>query len=229
MKRILPYLAIAALLTAAVMLAMRLAAPGSLDDGDVAMRLVQSVGMVALISAGVAGAFATRPGHAIRDLLIWAAIIMVLMAGYSLRGDFAMVGGRILGELAPSRAQGEPGQAQTIRRNQDGHFYIVAEVDTQPVLFLVDTGATMVALSRDDAERIGIDTGALRFTLRFETAAGTSSGAPVHIDTLELGGITLADVDAVVMIERGQSLLGMSVLNRLAAVEIRGDELVLRP
>lgn len=229
MRRWLPHLAIAALVTAAVLIAMRYAAPGSLDQGDTAMRLVQAVGVIVLISGGLVSAIATRPGHAVRDLAIWVGIGMVLLAGYSLREDFATIGGRMAGNLVPARAQGETGGAQTIRRNADGHFYIVADVDHRPVLFLVDTGASMVALSRADAERAGIDTAALRFTQPVQTASGRSSAAPVRLRSLRLGGLELRDVDAMVMIDGSQSLLGMSALNRLSGVEIRGDELVLRP
>lgn len=229
MKRWLPHLALAALVTAAVVLAMRFAAPGSLSQGDTAMRLVQSVGLIVLISGGLVSAVATRPGHAIRDLAIWIGICLVLLAGYSLREDFATVGARMAGNLVPARAQGEAGGAQTIRRNADGHFYIVADVEGRPVLFLVDTGASMVALSRADAERAGIDTASLRFNQPIQTASGRSSAAGLRIGSLRLGTLELRDIDAMVMIDGGQSLLGMSALNRLSGVEIRGDELVLRP
>jgi aspartyl protease family protein len=229
MRRWLPHLALAALVTAAVVLAMRFAAPGSLDQGDTAMRLVQAAGLIVLISGGLVGAFATRPGHAIRDLAIWIGIGLVLLAGYSLREDFATIGARMAGNLVPARAQGEAGGAQTIRRNADGHFYIVSEIEGRPVLFLVDTGASMVALSRADAERAGIDTAALRFNRPIQTASGRSSAAGIRISSLRLGDLELRDVDAVVMAEGSQSLLGMSVLNRLSGVEIRGDELVLLP
>lgn len=229
MRRWLPHLALAALVTAAVVLAMRFAAPGSLDQGDTAMRLVQAAGLIVLISGGLVGAFATRPGHAIRDLAIWIGIGLVLLAGYSLREDFATIGARMAGNLVPARAQGEAGGAQTIRRNADGHFYIVSEIEDRPVLFLVDTGASMVALSRADAERAGIDTAALRFNRPIQTASGRSSAAGIRISSLRLGDLELRDVDAVVMAEGSQSLLGMSVLNRLSGVEIRGDELVLLP
>ncbi|WP_417498038.1 retropepsin-like aspartic protease family protein [Maricaulis sp.] len=229
MKRWLPHLALAALVIAAVLLAMRFAAPGSLDDSDTALRLVYSAGLIVLISSGLVGAFATRPGHAVRDLAIWIGIGLVLMTGYALREDFAIIAGRVTGNLVPARAQGEAGGEQTIRRNADGHFYIVSEVDGRPVLFLVDTGASMVALSRADAERAGIDTAALRFNRPIQTASGTSSAAGVRLRSMRLGGLELHDVEAIVMIDGGQSLLGMSALNRLSGVEIRGDELVLRP
>lgn len=229
MKRWLPHLALAALLTAAVMLGLRFAAPGALAQEDVAMRLVQATGMIILISGGLVSAIATRPGHAVRDLAIWIGIGLVLLAGYSLREDFGIVANRMTGELVPSRAQGEAGGAQTIQRNADGHFYIVSNVDNRPVLFLVDTGASMVALSRSDAERAGIDTGTLRFNRPVQTASGSSAAAAVRINSLTLGDIELRDVDAMVMAEGQQSLLGMSALNRLSGVEIRGDQLVLRP
>ena len=105
----------------------------------------------------------------------------------------------------------------------------MAEVNGVPVQFLVDTGASVVTLSRDDAERAGLNPEGLSFSQRFNTANGTAFGAPVRIQRLSIGGIVLNDVRGAVM-ESGLtgSLLGMSFLERLSSYAVEGDTLTLR-
>lgn len=226
--RFLSYLAWAALGLAVILILARVAQPAQFD-GDDAMRLVYAVGVIALISGGVVGAIASKPGKALRDILIWGVLFLVVIGGYALRDDFALIAGRIGGELNPAAVQSGQNGAQSVQRQRDGHFYITAGVEGTPVLFLIDTGASLVSLSRADAQRAGIDVDRLNFSMPTMTAAGPSRSAPVYIQRLELGTIVLENVEASVM-DRGEfSLLGMTALNRLSSVEVRGDRLVLQP
>lgn len=117
-----------------------------------------------------------------------------------------------------------------ILKGADGHFWAQAEVNGSPVRFLVDTGATAVALTPDDAERLGLDVRALRYGQRVTTATGRSRAAAVTLDTLSVGDVRLQNVSALV-IEDGldTSLLGMSYLGRLAGFEATREALFLRP
>jgi aspartyl protease family protein len=111
-----------------------------------------------------------------------------------------------------------------------GHFETEADVNGRPVDVMVDTGASLVALTYDDAERLGIYVNPRDFTHVAKTANGTARVAPVTISRISIGGITVRDVPAVVS-ERGKSersLLGMSFLGRLSRVEMRGGTLVLQ-
>jgi len=107
-----------------------------------------------------------------------------------------------------------------------GHFYTMAQVNGVAVRFLVDTGATMIALPGGDASRLGIDyrKGQRRMT---NTANGTVAVYLVKIDTLKLGDIEVSNLDAVVFEEGlNMGLLGMSFLNRVN-MERRGDSMTL--
>ena len=120
-------------------------------------------------------------------------------------------------------------RAASLRKEGDGHFWATAYVNGQPVRFLVDTGATLVALTKQDARKIGVDTETLEETADVRTAAGKVKAANVTIDSIEIDGVTVKNVQAVV-IEKGleSSLLGMSFLNRLDGYEVTPNAIVLR-
>ena len=122
---------------------------------------------------------------------------------------------RLGGEIVPYAAVTTEDGAVRVRAHRDGHFYIDSRVNGQDVRFLVDTGASVVALSPDDAERIGFDRTRLNYSQRLHTAGGIVRAAPVVIRTLELGDIRLTNVRAVVNGERlPHSLRGISALER---------------
>jgi aspartyl protease family protein len=113
-------------------------------------------------------------------------------------------------------------------RAPDGHYYLTAEVNGAAIRFVVDTGASQIVLSRDDAARAGIDTARLIFTGRAQTANGTVRTAPVRLDRLAIGPIIDRDLRAVVNEGEMQgSLLGMDYLRRFSSVEITGERLIL--
>jgi len=95
---------------------------------------------------------------------------------------------------------------------------------------LVDTGATRIALSHSDAEFVGLRMRSRDFVKRVATANGHVMVAPVRLDEVEIGEISLRDVEAVVQGPDGSeiSLLGMSFLSRLKSFETSGGRLVLR-
>jgi len=117
----------------------------------------------------------------------------------------------------------------TLRRSFDGHFYSDVEVDGTPVRFVVDTGATIVILTRDDARKIGLDPDALEYSGRARTANGEVRMAPVTLEQMTLSGVTMTNVRAAVNGGRlDTSLLGMSFLRRFDGVEMRDNRMVLR-
>ena len=116
-----------------------------------------------------------------------------------------------------------PGEV-VLRAGADRHFYADVTVDGVPVRFIVDTGASSIALSAADARRIGIDPARLDYFLPVTTANGTALAARVTLDEVRLGSIAFENVTAAVMppgtLDR--SLLGMSFLGRLSAFRDRG-------
>lgn len=203
--------------------------PGAIGDAN-APRLVYGLLLLALLGSSAVLHVRARPGTALRQATTWIAIGLLLVIGYSYRDVFSDIGARLGGELVPQRGQVVEGNAVMFRARDNGHFYVEATVNGRTILFLVDTGASEVVLSQDDARRLGIDPDRLSYTRIYRTANGTAYGAPVVLDEIAIGPISLRDVRASVnRAPMDRSLLGMSFLGRLGAYEVRGDRLTLWP
>ena len=113
-----------------------------------------------------------------------------------------------------------------LRRGPDGHFYADAQVNGTTIRFLVDTGASMVVLTREDAQRAGIQLPSARAMAM--GVGGPIEVIPVTLDRVAVGGIEARSVEAAIADETPVSLLGQSYLQRVGSVEIRGDTMVLR-
>ena len=163
-----------------------------------------------------------RLGRSLRDLAVWALIFAMVVIAYGFRGVLRE-------ELLPAAMVSRPDGSIELRRASDGHFHAEALVNGVPVRFLVDTGASELVLSVADAARVGIEPGELAFVGRARTANGTVATAPVRLGRVEFGGYSDRAVPASV--GGGAldvSLLGMSYLDRFAAIEIAGDGMRLR-
>lgn len=119
--------------------------------------------------------------------------------------------------------------AAMLRLDDDGHYYADADVDGTFVRFLVDTGASTVALTFHDAQRLGLDPASLDYNWRIRTAGGEVLGASVLIGEIKIGRVTVSNVDAMVLRDGlEQSLLGMSFLSELDSYEFKRGSLILR-
>jgi aspartyl protease family protein len=116
-----------------------------------------------------------------------------------------------------------------LRADARGHFTAPVEIDGRRVTALVDTGATIVLLTYEDARRIGLTPAPADFTMTAQTANGRARIAPVTLDRVVLQGVQVRGVRAAIA-ERGRlttSLLGMSFLTRVGGIEIRDGRLRL--
>jgi aspartyl protease family protein len=128
---------------------------------------------------------------------------------------------------SPAAQANAPG---VIAKASDGHYWANGQVNGAQVRFLVDTGATAVALTAQDAQRLGIKPEKLDFAYRVVTAGGQARAASVKLASVSVAGATLTDVDALV-IDRGldTSLLGMTYLGRLSSFQATRQALILTP
>jgi aspartyl protease family protein len=114
-------------------------------------------------------------------------------------------------------------------RAGDSHFYADTEIDGRNVRMMVDSGASIVALTRRDAEAIGINVDDLPVGGSANTAGGVVPMRMVMLDSVEVDGIEVRGVQAAVIeADMGVSLLGQSFLSKLAAVNVEGDTMTLR-
>ncbi len=116
-----------------------------------------------------------------------------------------------------------------IPAGRSGHFVTTADINFTDVTAVIDTGASAVALSWEDAENIGLDPDYLDFVRPVNTANGVVRAAPVMLKRVAIGGVTVNDVEAWVLPKgamRG-TLIGMSFLSRLSGYRVEGGRLVL--
>ncbi len=174
-----------------------------------------------------------------REILFFCAVV----------GIAAVIAPQFLTEFAGSTQQRQagvrteaeraPARTRPVRRSsrgtvevqagRNGHFIITADVNLSPVRFVVDTGASFVALRQSDAETAGIYLSESDFRHPVSTANGTAYGARVQLDSVAIEGIDLDSVNALVLPDRllGVSLLGNSFLNRLDRFEVSDNSLVM--
>ena len=115
-------------------------------------------------------------------------------------------------------------RSMTITRGPNGHFNVTAEIDGRRMEFLVDTGASVVALTARDAARLGIRPPPGAFTADVKTANGMVRAAPVELTRVDVGSLTVRNVQAIVLPDEalGENLLGMSFLSRVRWTYERG-------
>jgi aspartyl protease family protein len=122
------------------------------------------------------------------------------------------------------------GRIVELKAGAFGHYRAQAEINGRPVEVLVDSGASLVVLSHEDAERVGLRLSAEDYSQRVSTANGVARVAPVLLDRISIGEVSVRHVEAAVS-EPGklaQSLLGMTFLGRLQRVDMRGGILILQ-
>ena len=115
-----------------------------------------------------------------------------------------------------------------VPKGPDNHFHLTLMVNSVPIDFLVDTGASQIVLTQEDAARVGLFPDGLDYIGRAFTANGEVATAPVRLDTVDLGDIRDLRVRASVNSgDMDGSLLGMSYLSRFESIEIRANTLIL--
>ena len=116
----------------------------------------------------------------------------------------------------------------TLERGANGHFFADAQVNGATVHFLVDTGASGVALTADDARRAGLQFSSQEFTPVGSGASGEVRGKLVSLDHVSLGGRSVDNVSGVILEGGEMSLLGQSFLSQMGTIEISGDRMTIR-
>ena len=112
----------------------------------------------------------------------------------------------------------------------DGHFWLRAEINGRPANFLVDTGATLTAISEQTAEAAGLQPREGGLPVRMQTANGTIPADLTTIDELRFGNVAARGLDAIIAPGMGPTnVIGMNLLSRLASWRVEGDTMILVP
>lgn len=189
-------------------------------DSENTARLIYLV----LLGSVIAGYFLIsnreRMGEMARQAALWGFIFIGVIVAYGLWSDVSKT-------VLPRQSAFENGRVE-IPVRPDGHYQLTLYIGDVPVDFIVDTGASNVVLSQQDAERVGIDTDTLIYGGRASTANGEVRTARVTLQDVRLGELDEGSLRAFVNEgELDSSLLGMSYLRRFGRVEITPNMLVL--
>lgn len=183
--------------------------------------------MFLLLSGAIVGYRGNLKG-AMKQGLWWIVIFLGLVTAYSFKPEVISLKNRLVTQLFPYQSVQTDSGMLEFRKSEDGHFYIKADINNVPVLFLVDTGASSIVLAPQDAKRIGFDMNNLAFNQVYQTANGRVMGASVRLAQFRIGSLVQHDIRASVNgAEMDTSLLGMRFLESLKSYKVEGDILLL--
>lgn len=170
-------------------------------------------------------------GQILSAVAFWGGLAMLLVVGYSMRYELEDVARGALGNLVPGMAVERADGTVALSRDRSGHYVVNARVDGAPVRFLVDTGASVVTLSAEDAAAAGLDIANLNFGAVVATANGRTQVAPVRLARIEIAGAALTNVRAFVARPGAldTSLFGMNALDRFSSWKVENGRMVLTP
>jgi len=169
-----------------------------------------------------------------RNLMIFAAVMALLG---TVMADTA---NRITGKPAPGHAAMAKAARESsvaaaglhsvsIPPDPRGHFLTEARIEGQRIGFMVDTGASLIALNESSAARFGLRPSAGDYTAAVATANGTIRAARARLSLVDVGGLVVRDVDAMVLPDEAlsENLLGLSFLSKLKRFEYANGTMVL--
>ena len=201
-----------------------------LDHASFARAAIAVALVVWLALAGARRAGAAGLARVISGAAVWAAITLGLAGAYAYRFEAAEFAQRLMGDLFPGEPQIGAGGEVIVNRRLGGEFVVPVAIEGTRVAMLFDTGASTVVLRAEDAAKVGVDAHGLKFDVDVVTANGAASAAEVVLDRVAVGPIVARNVAALVARKGalGQSLLGMSFLERLRSYSVERGRLVLK-
>jgi aspartyl protease family protein len=188
------------------------------------------IALLVFVSGAVLTLFRERLTEAITAALLWVVVGLFLAVGYSYRLQLHDVADRVMVVLVPGHIFSRGHDVEIYRSASSTDFYIrEVRVNEALVPMVLDTGASTIVLTQDDAKAAGLPLALLDYTVSIDTANGRTRAAPLKIKLIGIGDIEEHSVDALVA-QAGTlrtSLLGMSFLNRLQSWEVHGTHLML--
>jgi aspartyl protease family protein len=197
-------------------------------DNDNIASAIYSVLVIILVASGfIARRIPWR--QSLKMILAWLAIFGVAIILFSFRQEAKAIWNRIKSELVPGAEINENGSV-SIRKSEDGHFWVNATINGKSVRLLVDSGATVTALSMKTARELNIDLSGPGFPIFIETANGTVKAQRARAATFAVGPIKRRDFAVTVSDSFGDTnVIGMNFLSSLSSWKVEGDMLLLNP
>ena len=199
-----------------------------MSESDTAS-LVYSLLLLVLVGSALISR-ALPIGQTIRMALAWIGIFALIFLLVSFRPEMKLIWQRITGELGLASAPAISGEPMTIRKSDDGHFWVSAEVNGRPMRFMIDSGATFTAISTEAAKAAGIEPSGLGLKTVIDTANGMVEADRASIADLRVGTLAMRDHDVLISDGLGDTnLLGMNFLSELESWRVEGSSMILTP
>jgi aspartyl protease family protein len=168
-------------------------------------------------------------GYVAKAAFAWIAIFATLFAIFSFRFEFKAVWERVKADISGTAGQSVSGEEITIRRQDDGHYWLQVDVNGKPVRFMIDSGATTTAVNANTALETGIEVDANGYPVFLNTANGSVAAQRSVILSLKIGSRELGQHDVVVSESFGDTnVLGMNFLDSMQSWRVEGNVMTLK-
>ena len=169
-------------------------------------------------------------GQVAKMALAWVAIFAALFAVFSFRFEFLNIWDRVKADFAGTAGQTVSGEAIEIKRQDDGHYWLQADVNGNAVRFMIDSGATTTAVNAETAKDASVEVDADGYPVMIDTANGRVTAKRGVIKSLKVGPHDLIDHKVVVSDSFGDTnVLGMNFLDGMKSWKVEGNVMTLQP
>jgi aspartyl protease family protein len=167
-------------------------------------------------------------GEVAKAALAWIAIFAALFAIFSFRFEFIGIWERVKADISGTAGQSISGEAIELRRQDDGHYWLLVDINGKAVRFMVDSGATMTAINATTAKEVGVE--ADGYPIILSTANGRVAAKRGNVRSLVAGPHRIENHAVVVSESFGDvNLLGMNFLNSMQSWRVEANVMILQP
>ena len=168
-------------------------------------------------------------GYVAKAAFAWIAIFAALFAIFSFRFEFKAVWERVKADISGTAGQSVSGEEITIRRQDDGHYWLQVDVNGKPVRFMIDSGATTTAVNANTARETGIQVDTDGYPVFLNTANGSVAAQRGIIQSLKIGTHEIGQHNVVVSVSFGDTnVLGMNFLDSMQSWKVEANVMTLK-
>ena len=169
-------------------------------------------------------------GYVAKAGLAWVAIFAALFAIFSFRYEFITIWDRVKADVSGTAGQSISDEAIILRRQDDGHYWLVVDVNDKPVRFMIDTGATTTAINANTANSVGVEVDANGYPIILSTANGRVAAKRGVVKSLSVGPHSIDNLQVVVSENFGDTnVLGMNFLDSMKSWKVEANMMELQP
>ena len=167
-------------------------------------------------------------GYVAKAGLAWISIFATLFAIFSFRFEFIGIWERVKADISGTAGQNISSEAIELRRQDDGHYWLMVDINGKPVRFMLDSGATMTAINATTASEVGVE--ADGYPIILSTANGRITAKLGVVRSLSVGPHSIENHQVVVSERFGDvNVLGMNFLNSMQSWRVEANMMVLQP